>query len=521
MFNEQLPKWEAQGVEPPESKKVTGYQPKEKPPSDWFNWFFNRIYKVLQEIRNTVYQKSEVDSNIKAHADVTTGAHGATSAATANAIIQRDANGQANVGTPTAASHIARKQDVDSVSSAVGSANDAAAAAQRTANNALTRANTSLPMDGTGSMTGVLKTQTIDSTTLTTTRKQLMNSNNSEIYVGNDSAKLTLESSQDPFLLRAGQTFKFWHSGNMGTGSGLNADMLNNLHATDFVRINSDNAMNAGISLKPTTNQIGDSTGSKATFEVKGAGGANDAAFIQFHRPNSFACYFGIDKDNKLKIGGWSNGTNAYDIWHAGNMGAGSGLDSDTLDSLQPSYAAVGNTVVTRGGSGEIHATNFTANGTSADGTGRYYIGDDAFIEDFNTANAFRVVGRQNAATADIYCGTNNYKVWHTRDLRINNGVPEFNINGTWVPSGGIKKVQRGLLTHSSAGVEITQDIGQVNPNNAYVIISYTGEYSTYAINSDIRARIIDSGADSGKKVAFYKRSANPVEIAWQVVEFN
>lgn len=50
-FNEQLPEWHATGVEPPESKKTEGWGPDDKPPADWFNWLFNRAYKVLNEIR--------------------------------------------------------------------------------------------------------------------------------------------------------------------------------------------------------------------------------------------------------------------------------------------------------------------------------------------------------------------------------------------------------------------------------------------------------------------------------------
>lgn len=50
------------------------------------------------------------------HAAATTGIHGATSAATANAIVQRDANGQTNMGTPTANSHVATKVYVDNLS---------------------------------------------------------------------------------------------------------------------------------------------------------------------------------------------------------------------------------------------------------------------------------------------------------------------------------------------------------------------------------------------------------------------
>ncbi|MCR8635741.1 hypothetical protein [Paenibacillus radicis (ex Xue et al. 2023)] len=67
--------------------------------------------------------------DIDAHRNAST-AHGSTSAATASTIMQRDAAGQANVGTPTVATHIARKQETDVALSA-------AQAAQTTANAAL------------------------------------------------------------------------------------------------------------------------------------------------------------------------------------------------------------------------------------------------------------------------------------------------------------------------------------------------------------------------------------------------
>lgn len=51
-FNEDLPEWNEAGVEPPQSKKNTGWQVDEKPPAGYFNWFFNRVYKCLQETRN-------------------------------------------------------------------------------------------------------------------------------------------------------------------------------------------------------------------------------------------------------------------------------------------------------------------------------------------------------------------------------------------------------------------------------------------------------------------------------------
>ena len=56
-----------------------------------------------------------------------------------------------------------------------------------------------------------------------------------------------------------------------------------------------------------------------ATLEVVSAGGAGDGAFMAFNRLGSFASALGIDNDNVLKYGGWSNGTNTYAIHHNGN----------------------------------------------------------------------------------------------------------------------------------------------------------------------------------------------------------
>ncbi|MFE4523941.1 hypothetical protein ACFRCQ_17845, partial [Cytobacillus firmus] len=48
---EQLPKWDAAGVEPPAVLKTDGWQPGMKPSAQHMNWLFNRIYKCLEEIQ--------------------------------------------------------------------------------------------------------------------------------------------------------------------------------------------------------------------------------------------------------------------------------------------------------------------------------------------------------------------------------------------------------------------------------------------------------------------------------------
>lgn len=49
---------------------------------------------------------------------------------------------------------------------------------------------------------------------------------------------------------------------------------------------------------------------------------ANDfaSAVVQFVRKGKYAAFFGLDVDNKWKVGGWSMGNNAYEIFHQGNF---------------------------------------------------------------------------------------------------------------------------------------------------------------------------------------------------------
>ena len=64
--------------------------------------------------------------------------------------------------------------------------------------------------------------------------------------------------------------------------------------------------------------------GSGGMFEQQASNSSNNssagnAAYMTFHRPGAYAVKFGLDTDNKLKVGGWSMGNVAYEIWHEGN----------------------------------------------------------------------------------------------------------------------------------------------------------------------------------------------------------
>ena len=131
-----------------------------------------------------------------------------------------------------------------------------------------------------------------------------------------------------------------WTDANDGAGSGLNADLLDGLHADSFLRVDTGAAFSGGvfkISAPATTIQ---NTGEVNTLQLYQGNGANSYdAFMTFHIGGDYAVHFGLDgSTNDLAYGGWSAGAVANKVWHAGNDGSGSGLDADLLDGQDSAF---------------------------------------------------------------------------------------------------------------------------------------------------------------------------------------
>lgn len=69
-FEKNVPEWRAEGTEPPESLKDSGFQVGYKPPAPYFNWFWNRVSACLTEIRE----------KLSGHASNKENPHGVTAA---------------------------------------------------------------------------------------------------------------------------------------------------------------------------------------------------------------------------------------------------------------------------------------------------------------------------------------------------------------------------------------------------------------------------------------------------------
>lgn len=77
-------------------------------------------------------------------------------------------------------------------------------------------------------------------------------------------------------------------------------------------------------------NAIGVVTASLGEVEIQSNG--TGAATVAFHRAGNFAAYFGLDTDNKWKVGGWSMGAVAYPLRHDGNMLVSTAVPSGGAD---------------------------------------------------------------------------------------------------------------------------------------------------------------------------------------------
>lgn len=131
-----------------------------------------------------------------------------------------------------------------------------------------------------------------------------------------------------------------------GSGSGIDADLLDGQHGSFYTDIiarlgyspanRAGDNFTGGISIPVSTSlNIGNVPNTRHGVEVIGNG--TGPAIMTFHRPNAHAAFLGLDTDNRLKFGGWSEG-GVHEIWHSGNDGPGSGLDADLLDGFEGGF---------------------------------------------------------------------------------------------------------------------------------------------------------------------------------------
>ena len=136
-----------------------------------------------------------------------------------------------------------------------------------------------------------------------------------------------------------------WHAGNDGSGSGLDADLLDGNHAGNFVSaVGSDTLTGATYTFNSSTAQKIILAGASSPY-IRFREGSTDKGYIQWDSGENPGEMIIVNQESGdyLRVGSGTNGLkytadgSTGTVWTSSNDGSGSGLDADTLDGVQGS----------------------------------------------------------------------------------------------------------------------------------------------------------------------------------------
>ena len=205
--------------------------------------------------------------------------------------------------------------------------------------------------------------------------------------------------------------YKLFHTGNDGSGSGLDADTVDGVQASQFLRSDADDSTTGNIAFSQPK---GLNFANGQQIKDNGGGGLVISSSYQIN----------LNQSTGLT-------TNSNAIWHAGNDGSGSTLDADLLDGQHGSYYYAasnpsGYTTYTANQSLNTTDSPTFANLNTAN-TGYVGIGDDVRIKDVSVANTAGIVGQQNTDRGYLTFGNNT-----TQLGRIGTGALTWGGNTIW-----------------------------------------------------------------------------------------
>lgn len=279
------------------------------------------------------------------------------------------------------------------------------------------------------------------------------------VSFGNGSSSTVAFMGPDGDLWKGGADntgSKYWHAGNDGSGSGLDADLLDGKQATDFVAATGDtmtgNLVLQGSSVSviqtlAATSNYG--TGiewlkggvSQNTYDPQighhNTGGSGTGSITILPYPTATSPWAGT-----VGLHLWQTGIkfNNNTVWHAGNDGSGSGLDADKLDGVHGSSFLRSDATDTATG-----AITFTSNSLKLSGHwySNFYTGTQNYIHLYPgghsgaaTTTDIRAWNGSSADTFQIKGGDNNgvkwrgNKLWHAGNDGSGSGLDADKLDG-------------------------------------------------------------------------------------------
>ena len=128
----------------------------------------------------------------------------------------------------------------------------------------------------------------------------------------------------------------FFDTSNDGSGSGLDADTVDGIHGASFLRSDESDSFSGLLTLNRSVDEkliLSNSSNPYIRFQE----GTTNKAYIEWNSAGYLRLHNQEDSSTLLlrdDISFSSDGSNFNTMWHAGNDGAGSGLDADKLDGV-------------------------------------------------------------------------------------------------------------------------------------------------------------------------------------------
>jgi len=279
---------------------------------------------------------------------------------------------------------------------------------------------------------------------------------------------------------------KVWDAGNDGAGSGLDADTVDGLQASQFLRSDvADTAVKltfgTGGVQAPTPSDA--TTGARLNLYPTGSGSDYTIGI------ESGAMWFNSDDNYKWYVDGslkfeWDNSVGQFEIggnkvWNAGNDGSGSGLDADTVDGLQASqFLRSDATDITTGYLTVDNHFRVLNSGVSGQGDNNTHF-------NYNNAGSNYIRGTITIVNSPIDIQGNNIAI------DVNKG---FNNSGAWTrnttPSGYIE-----FGPANTSHGHIYTDRASFYFNKA---LNSTGNITAYASDERLKEKIatVENGLD-------------------------
>ena len=303
-----------------------------------------------------------------------------------------------------------------------------------------------------------------------------------------------------------------WHAGNGGSGSGLDADLLDGQQGSYYAANSSLNSympirMTTPFAVIPTGGWAGYNLGNGTMLQGGSTGLPSGGTHGYWHvngRRDSGGGYVGLYfQDYNASSGMWiGKSLTSADptwerVWSAGTGGSGSGLDADLLDGQEGSYYAPASHVHSylplTGGTltGNVSATRFrSTNGTIAPLSSSYTFSNVFTSEDSSTRVAYF---DGNGGNASVWWGNgaNAHAALDSSDGLLNvwvnpsNGswynIADFSTSGLAITTGGLRVngIAQSVVAQHDASSGWSAQI--VSKNATTNVASFLGSWNGYA----------------------------------------